>query len=104
MREDPATPRLEEEISSALEEHFFDGIAGIRGMRCDGEVYETEETDEPFDPIVLVRDGDGARFQVQIDVWVSTLPPKPPEPEADPDAPVHIEGQEEIPLGIAVPS
>ena len=90
--------RLEADISSGIDEWLADGI-GYRGLRHDGQKYEFEETEDPDDPWVLVRESDGQRFEVDVDVFVRRLPPKPAP--IDDDAPVHCEGQEEIPLGVS---
>ena len=86
---------LEGEIASAIDEYLADEIS-YRGIRHSGQKYEFEECDQPDDAWILVRESDGQRFELEFDVHIRKLPPKPPE--ADPDAPVHIEGQEEIPL------
>ncbi len=90
---------LEQEISSALDEYLADDISS-QGIYCGGEKYEFEECDEPDDPWVLVRKSDGQRFELEVQVYIYQRPPKPAAKEEDPDAPVHIEGQEERPLGI----
>lgn len=89
--------RLEGQVSSFIDEQLADRLS-YEGLRCGGQKYEFEECEEPDDPWVLVRHSDGQRFELEVEVFVRPLPPKTAAP--DPDAPVHIEGQEALDLGV----
>jgi hypothetical protein len=75
--------RLASRIAEAIFEKLCDPYRGF-----DLEYVEEADDDPAGYPVVWVRKSDGARFEIEADVWVTPARPLP-DPDADPVDPPH---------------
>lgn len=72
-----ADPQSAEKLGGVLTAALYQVVWDNPNWTIRTEVYEIEDADDDEDaPLVLVRQSDGARFQIEIEATAWPLPPK----------------------------